>query len=322
MGSPLGCLMGAFALDLVENKIDSYTGAKPLVHKHYVDDCFDVFNSQHECHEFLDFLNKQLPELKFTMEEENHGDITFLDVRVSRRNSFATSWHVKTTNTGLYLPYIAWCSMSYKISVAKALFQRAYSICSNYTAVVEAFDWIFNTLSRNGYPQKLLHKIASRIIENKQQAIIESKPKIFWSLPYLGHTDVLIREIKKMNTSLVNVSIFPVFRNLKTSALFKNKDPIPKSLLSNLVYEYSCDDCKMSYIGETTRHFGKRMQEHMTGHLSTEVYLHQQRHPGGMSNFKCVMKHKATDIAEALAINERSSENLLNAQKPSCLLLF
>ena len=40
------------------------------------------------------------------------------------------------------------------------------------------------------------------------------------------------------------------------------KDKFPKSLLSGIIYKYTCAKCKLSYIGCTKRFWEKRLEEH------------------------------------------------------------
>ena len=41
------------------------------------------------------------------------------------------------------------------------------------------------------------------------------------------------------------------------------KDKFPKSLVSGVVYKYTCAKCNLSYIGCTKRFWEKRLEEHL-----------------------------------------------------------
>jgi hypothetical protein len=43
---------------------------------------------------------------------------------------------------------------------------------------------------------------------------------------------------------------------------FAQKDPVPRQLLSNMVYSVSCMGCPTSYIGKTCRQISQRFEEH------------------------------------------------------------
>ena len=49
----------------------------------------------------------------------------------------------------------------------------------------------------------------------------------------------------------------------RLSTFFRFIDRIPLSLRSRIVYKYKCQCCNALYVGETVRHFHKRISEHM-----------------------------------------------------------
>ena len=61
--------------------------------------------------------------------------------------------------------------------------------------------------------------------------------------------------------------------------MFSTKDSISESLKSNVVYKFTCDACKASYIGETTRHISTRISEHLNTDKSSNIYKHINASP-------------------------------------------
>ena len=103
--------MVAYCLAMVEEKIS----ASPIVYKRYVDDVFALFPSKTTAKRFLNEINTIHRSIKFTMEEENCKSLCLFDVKVERKErSFITSWHLKETNTGVYIPLNAYSPLSYK----------------------------------------------------------------------------------------------------------------------------------------------------------------------------------------------------------------
>ena len=49
----------------------------------------------------------------------------------------------------------------------------------------------------------------------------------------------------------------------RLSHSFRCKDPIPKDLLSGIVYKFQCGLCNESYDGESIRHLDIRSREHI-----------------------------------------------------------
>ena len=65
--------------------------------------------------------------------------------------------------------------------------------------------------------------------------------------------------------------MFSILLKLRTAFL---KGPIPNDLKSFLVYKFTCASCSSSYIGETTRHFKTRIEEHIKRDKQSHIYKH------------------------------------------------
>ena len=59
------------------------------------------------------------------------------------------------------------------------------------------------------------------------------------------------------------------------------KDPIPKGLRSLVVYKFTCSSCGACYVGETSRHFSTRINEHLKTDKASHVYKHLMSCEGG-----------------------------------------
>ena len=88
-------------------------------------------------------------------------------------------------------------------------------------------------------------------------------------LPYSGTGSMRVKEAisrtLRKNAPLFSLKIvFKTSRRL--SSCFSFKDKFPKSLLSGVVYKYTCAECNLCYIGCTKRFWEERLQEHI--HIS------------------------------------------------------
>ena len=103
MGFPLGPILANIFVGFQERHLfDRFP--KPSIYLHYVDDTFVSFRSRSDALAFFDILNQLHSSLTFTIEEENNGQLPFLDVLVERcDSSFITLVYRKPTFTGLYL---------------------------------------------------------------------------------------------------------------------------------------------------------------------------------------------------------------------------
>ena len=114
---------------------------KPIVYKRYVDDIFALFSEKNKAELFLEHINGVHPNIKFTVEEENNRNLTFLDVSITRHDrKFETGWYLKSTNTGIYLHKNAFSPQTYKAAAIRSLIYRAYKICSSRENFEHAFQ--------------------------------------------------------------------------------------------------------------------------------------------------------------------------------------
>ena len=86
MGSPIGPLMANFFMNFLEVNFlqNCPLEFKPLFYRRYVDDTFTLFNSIEEANKFLEYINQQHPNIKFTIESENNKKLPFLDTLLSK----------------------------------------------------------------------------------------------------------------------------------------------------------------------------------------------------------------------------------------------
>ena len=95
---------------------------KLFIYLRYVDDTFVSFKSRSDALAFFDTLNQLHSSLSFTIEEENNGQLPFLDVLVERcDSSFLTSVYRKPTFTGLYLDWHSFVPKSRKLNLIRRL---------------------------------------------------------------------------------------------------------------------------------------------------------------------------------------------------------
>ena len=83
------------------------------------------------------------------------------------------------------------------------------------------------------------------------------KKNYFLVLPYLGGLPNKIQ--KQLQNSFQKAipwgKINVTFKtHSRISHLFKFKDPIPKDIVSKVIYSYTCPSCNTRYIDETDRH--------------------------------------------------------------------
>ena len=100
----------------------------------------------------------------------------------------------------------------------------------------------------------------------------------FFKLPYTDKysniAQIKIQNLVKTFCKGIDVKI--VLRPFKTCKKFSYKDPLPFHLQSFIVYKFVCANCKVCYVGETTRHFITRINEHLQKDAKSNIFKHLQ----------------------------------------------
>ena len=113
MGSPLSPVLANIFMGFYEYKwLNEYNLNKPKFYLRYLDDILAALDKEQDSLNFLNFLNKRHPNIKFTIEEQINYSISFLDVFISsidNQNLTLETYH-KMTYTGLLLNFNSFTS--------------------------------------------------------------------------------------------------------------------------------------------------------------------------------------------------------------------
>ena len=275
MGLPLGpTLANAFMCHFESLWLESCpVDFKPKFYQRYVDDCSDIFDNRAQAEKFLEYLNSQHPNIRFTIEHENANKLAFLDILIERSNfKFITSVYRKPTFTGLGISFFSFMPFNFKVSAVKSLIFRAYHISSNYFKFHQELIFLKNFFSNNGFPNHLIDTVTKKLLNKELDSAksnqIQTVPKqeIYFKFLYFGvQSDRLKTELLalfekyfpyiKPNIVLVN--------DYKVRNIFKYKDRIPKCCMSSVVYKFCCASCGASYVGSTQKSLYCRAQQHV-----------------------------------------------------------
>ena len=78
MGSPFGPVLVTLSLAYQEaNWLQVFKDCEIIIYRRYVDGYISLFNSESDADKFYEFLNKQLPNIKFTFEKQQNNQICF-----------------------------------------------------------------------------------------------------------------------------------------------------------------------------------------------------------------------------------------------------
>lgn len=216
--------------------------------------------------EIVQVFNSFDQRLKFTIEtEDSNNSVPFLDTRVYRvDDTVKLDWYRKTTSAGKYLHFLSDHPINIKINFIREQKNRIVKICDP-TFRERSIKKLFDLLVENSYPKTMLRKLpfsaSERSSENQVRPdIVEEREHIkYRSLPNIPH---LTNKIKKCFNDHKTIRIVPQCKKKVSNLYSKLKDPIPKNLKSNVVYEIECADCHETYVGQTSQWLKNRMALH------------------------------------------------------------
>ena len=234
------------------------------------DDTYCIFENINQVESFLECLNSQHSNIKFTHEVEENNSLAFLDILVIHSgNGFATNLYRKKTFTGLYNNFESLSPSKYKVNLATVLVYRAFHICSSYVHFHDQLCNIKRFLQQNCFPKHLIDKLIKKFLDGRfipkiRPATVSKLPVIF-CLPYLGQYSLRVKKklCKFLGSTYPHVDFQVVFQSAKhIENFFPFKDRVPAHICSSVVYKFTCSSCQATYYGKTSRHFIVRCREH------------------------------------------------------------
>ena len=200
MGSPISPVLADMFMEEFEQLAINTADHSPKIWLWYVDDTFVIWqHGQDNLQLFLEHLNGLHRCIQFTMEQERNGNISFLDVEVSRKEdgSLTRTGYRKHTHTDGYPHSTSFQHPKIKSSVNQALVRRAYNICDK-EHLTQELHHITTVLHRNGYKPSRIKTQDSRPTPGRRVTYTQSQPVRATrsiTLPYLGNTSHHIQRI-------------------------------------------------------------------------------------------------------------------------------
>ena len=193
--------------------------------------------------------------MKFSFKEEENGNLSFLDVELSRRgNKFATTAYRKSTFSGAYTHFDSDLPTTYKFSTIYNLALRFFSICSKWTMFHNELAFLKNIFLKNGYPISLIDKCFKAFLDQlylkRPQVLTVEKKTLTLVLSFVGELSLQTRTKlqKVLERTLGCCKIQIVFKNQRNfSNVSRFEDRLLYKLASCAVYKFHCGGCNASY---------------------------------------------------------------------------
>lgn len=273
-GMPMGNPLSTIIADIVMNKLIEISmetlSCRPKLFVRYVDDIFAIIKKD-KIQDTLEVLNKYHEKLQFTVEEEDHGKLAYLDVLVirNRMNGLETNWYKKKSASNRILNYYSQHPKTQILNTARNFISRVLNL-SSPVFHTENMRTIEKCLQQNNYPMGIIKRIKKSEMEKYRHldnTPREREQKVYKCMTYIkGASERIGKVIQEHcpDTQLAYKS------NKRVSNLFsKMKEKIPDPKKTHVVYKIPCKGhadtgttCGFCYVGQTKQYLEKRIKNH------------------------------------------------------------
>ena len=187
-------------------------------------------------------------------------------------------------------------------------------------------------LLANGYPQSLIQRAVNQVRCKVHRKSSNRQNPIYVKVPFVN--DRSARELNRAARQSGLPIRLTFSRSPPLASLLRKNGPLPcprncvcnnrnLCMKKNIVYQVKCSLCAATYIGETYRTLGRRVQEHATTRSSL-VYRHfQTQHPLSPISLNievAILEGSCLDTMHRRAIEERlirERDPIMNIQNRS-----
>ena len=282
------------------------------------------------------------------MEEEENGEINFLDCKLSKktfgdRTNILFSVFRKLTFTGLGMNFHSHTFFNFKMNNIKTMLYRAFSISSNWTGFTGEVEFLTDFFTNNGYPRNLVYNATRKFLNNKLNSVrltTVNKMPFYHKFPFINNyscNHIKTNYVTFLQRFYPQIDFKFIFSNNFTiRSCTKHKESLPRNLESGIVYLYTCGDCNATYIGSSIKALRTRICEHFsvssrTGNplarplpSSIRDHIEQCKCLRSFDQFKILSRHNDINMlrmSETYEILERKPNlNMDNTSHPIVLV--
>lgn len=264
-GLPMGSSASPVVADIVmEELLDNAINncdIRPKILTKYVDDLFGIIKTS-AIGNVLTNLNSFNQYIKFTIEEEAHQKLPYLDTIVIRNNGkLKLNWYQKPSASGRLINFHSKHPKRMIINTALNFIKRVLTI-SDEEFHADNKIIIKAVLTQNSFPMKTINSLLNK----NKAARMEEKPQVIYkSVIYVPK---LSERFEKSNCIDMNLYRIAPKTNNTLQQLFSNlKTKVDNMEKSNVIYKIQCngnekEDCDKCYIGTTKNKLKTRIAGH------------------------------------------------------------
>ena len=288
MGNRLAPILAILYMDRIENQAiyaDTNLSTKP--YHRYIDDCITTAQDNNEARSIQEILNAQDPSIKFEIESgrsDEEGYLPFLNtkLRVKPDGTLDTAWYTKQANKGIMIHASSHHPKSMKIGVIQNTLKTISLISSDNNLKATAESELRDRTIRNGYAAETITTGNLRTCKTKKSSNTPNTDACL-VIPFISEeftADVRstikkkglnIRVIQRPGKSLRSMLVQsrPYDNHCRTGPKCKFCQVCDKKNMcfwKDLVYSIKCGLCDKNhgiYVGETSRPFAVRFNEHL-----------------------------------------------------------
>lgn len=228
---------------------------------------------ENELENCIQVLNSINPNIQFTYEVEENGQLPFLDLLLVRvGNKIKIDHYRKPSNSKRILNFLSYHPIKQKLSIVKQIATKIIKVCSD-VFVEGSLDKFRTLLKENNYPENLINNVFKEVkdkIKNNNNNYNRGRNRLNKNRTQNNTNNT--KYIKAPFHHRLAPQLKRIFRNTKSKLTFYNtksnskffgkvKDKIPDTEKSEVVYKLDCD-CGHSYIGQTRQRVKKRIEQH------------------------------------------------------------
>ena len=139
--------------------------------------------------------------INFTVEHENMGSFSFLDVKIYRKDGkFFTSVYRKPIFSGVFTNFKNSILTYQKSGLLHRLLHRSFSICCDFKTFHLEIKHLKTVFRKNNYPPNVIASFIKSFLDKLYTPVQNvSKIDFFVKLPFLGSTSFQIQRKFKKN---------------------------------------------------------------------------------------------------------------------------